>query len=96
MKLVTSQLLHHHQHHQQHPHPYHHGGRGVIEFSKDESESDNAALSDQNCDYILPITQIVAEHQKKQVKFCFPIYFLVKKMYCIKLLYKYKSTDEYF
>ena len=57
----------------------------MIEFNKDESPSgggiggggggggadseDNAALSDPNCDYILPITQIVAEHQKKQVKF---------------------------
>ena len=58
--LPPQQKLHHHQH--QHP-------RGVIEYNKDESESDNAALSDQNSDYILPITQIVAEQQKKQVRF---------------------------
>ena len=38
-----------------------------MEFSKDESESDNAALSDQNSDGILPITQIVAQHHIKQV-----------------------------
>ena len=54
---------HHHQHHDSHPFQE----RGVIEFSKDESESDNAALSDQNSDGILPITQIVAQHHIKQV-----------------------------
>ena len=65
-KQTTSaarQLLHQHHHHD--PHSYQE--RGVIEFSKDESESDNAALSDQNSDGILPITQIVAQHNIKQV-----------------------------